>query len=93
MAMMWLIFGLLLWTLVHWVPALWPALKTRWRNRLGAGGYQGSFALLVFAGLLLIVLGWRQTNPIQPTLAKTRSSFCESMAHMAPIPHAMLSHQ
>ncbi len=59
--MMWLVSGLLLWTVVHWVPALWPALKTRWCNRLGAGGYQGSFALLVFAGLLLIVLGWRQT--------------------------------
>lgn len=59
--MIWLIAGLLLWTLVHWVPAVWPALKTSWRNKLGAAGYQGSFALLVITGLVLIVLGWRHT--------------------------------
>ncbi len=53
--------GLLLWTLIHWTPSLFPGLKRGWRSQLGAGGYQGSFALLVLAGLVLIVVGWRQT--------------------------------
>ena len=69
--MMWLISGLLLWTVVHWVPAIWPALKASWRNKLGAAGYQGSFALLVLSGLLLIVLGWRQTPATQVYLPMT----------------------
>jgi uncharacterized membrane protein len=58
-----MILGLLLWTLVHWTPSLWPQLKTTWKNKLGNGGYQGSFALLVVTGIVLIVLGWRTTVP------------------------------
>ncbi len=60
-----MVLGLLLWTLVHWTPTLMPALKKGWRNRLGSGGYQGSFALLILGGLVLIVFGWRQT-PAMP---------------------------
>ncbi|MFC3194617.1 NnrU family protein [Marinicella sediminis] len=64
--------GLLLWTLVHWTPALFPGIKTRWKNTLGPGAYQGSFALLIISALVLIVLGWRSTPPehvYQPMLS------------------------
>jgi len=70
---MWMmIAGLTLWTLVHWTPSLFPGIKQRWREALGPGGYQGSFALLILVGLLLLVLGWRSTpaeHLYQPSLA------------------------
>ena len=70
---MWLmIVGLTLWTLVHWTPAMFPGIKQRWRGALGPGGYQGSFALLILSGLVLLVLGWRSTpaeHLYQPLLA------------------------
>lgn len=68
---MWMmILGLTLWTVVHWTPSLTPGFKQRWRKILGPGGYQGSFALLILIGLLLLVLGWRNTpaeHLYQPT--------------------------
>lgn len=64
--------GLTLWTLIHWTPAVFPGLKNSWRDALGPAAYQGSFALLILAGLGLVVLGWRNTSPeslYQPLIA------------------------
>lgn len=58
-----LIAGLLLWSLVHFVPSLAPSLKARWIGAMGEGGYKASFAALVITGLVLIVFGWRHTLP------------------------------
>jgi uncharacterized membrane protein len=59
-----LVLGLLLFTGVHLVPSLAPGLKARWRERLGAQGYRGSFSLLLLAAIGLIVVGWRNTPPV-----------------------------
>ena len=57
--------GLLLWIGVHLFPSLAPATKQRIVARVGDPAYQGLFALLVLAGLLLIVFGWRGALPTQ----------------------------
>ena len=58
-----LVFGLLLFAGVHFVPSLAPGLKQSWLGRLGENGYKGTFSLLLIAGLALIVIGWRSTLP------------------------------
>jgi uncharacterized membrane protein len=56
-----LIAGVLTWSVVHLVPAIAPSLRQSLVGSLGEKGYKGLFALLVFGGLVLIVLGWRST--------------------------------
>jgi uncharacterized membrane protein len=58
-----LIAGMCLWAVVHLVPSVAPGLKTAWKEKLGEGGYMGSFALLILAAMVLMVLGWRGTQP------------------------------
>jgi uncharacterized membrane protein len=53
-----LIGGLALFIVVHSVPTR-PALRAALVDRLGAGFYRGLFSLASIAGLVLIVLGYR----------------------------------
>jgi len=58
-----LISGLLVWSAVHLIPSLAPAVKQKWNKLLGETGYKVSFAVLIFSSLLLIVFGWRSSVP------------------------------
>ncbi|MFT4519045.1 MAG: putative membrane protein [Halioglobus sp.] len=58
-----LILGILLFVVVHFVPALVPALKNSWYERLGEGGYKGTFSVLLLASFALIIIGWRSAEP------------------------------
>lgn len=58
-----LVAGLLLFSVVHLIPSLAPALKTSWKGKLGTDGYRGTFSLLLLASIGLIVTGWRSTPP------------------------------
>ncbi len=58
-----LISGLSIWILVHLFPSVAPATRQQFVVRLGNGPYQAIFSLLLIAGLLLIVFGWRNTVP------------------------------
>lgn len=58
-----LISGLLMWSLVHFVPSLMPGLKQSWKGALGEGGYMGSFSLLLIVSLVMIVFGWKAITP------------------------------
>ncbi|MBS1269649.1 MAG: hypothetical protein MAG794_00600 [Gammaproteobacteria bacterium] len=72
-----LLAGLLLWSLVHFVPSLLIPVKRVWKNALGSGGYKITFALIVVASVVLMVIGWRQSTPqllySLPPAAKTVS--------------------
>jgi uncharacterized membrane protein len=59
-----LILGLIIWVAVHLFPSVAPARRQRLVVQLGNGPYQGIFSLLLIAGLLLIVFGWRNTAPV-----------------------------
>ena len=61
--MLMLVLGLFIWSAVHLFPSLAPARRRQLVSRLGDNAYQGIFALFVIAGLLLIVFGWRSTDP------------------------------
>jgi uncharacterized membrane protein len=58
-----LISGLILWSLVHFIPSLAPARKQTLTGKLGENGYKGIFTLLIIASLALIVFGWRSITP------------------------------
>jgi uncharacterized membrane protein len=53
----------MVWSLVHLVPSVAPALKQDLSKRLGEKAYKGIFALLIIAGLVMIVFGWRNITP------------------------------
>jgi uncharacterized membrane protein len=58
-----LVAGILLFALVHFIPAFAPSLKTGALQRLGEGGYKGIFSLLLLGSFALIIFGWRSTQP------------------------------
>ncbi|MEE4661062.1 MAG: NnrU family protein [Halieaceae bacterium] len=58
-----LITGVLLWSLLHFVPAGLPAQRAAAVNTLGEGAYKGIFAVLMLAALAAIIFGWRSATP------------------------------
>ena len=61
--MFWLALGVVLWSVVHFVPSLALGLKSRLVERLGKGGYRAAFSVVVVISVALMVLGWRSTEP------------------------------
>lgn len=56
--MIWLIFGVLLWSAAHWFRRVAPGV----RERMGDKG-KGLVALLVVASIVLMVIGYRAADP------------------------------
>ncbi|MCP5381731.1 MAG: NnrU family protein [Kordiimonadaceae bacterium] len=54
--------GILLWSAVHYIPSLMPALKGTMVEKLG-NGYRGVFALLIVGSIVLMVFGWQRAVP------------------------------
>lgn len=59
-----LIAGVFLWCAVHFVPTLAKGLKETLVERIGPKPYKIVFALLIFASLGLIILGWNMVEPV-----------------------------
>lgn len=55
--------GLLIWTLVHWLPSGTPGLRTRLVAQFGVMPYRIGFAASILVALWLIVSGWRSIQP------------------------------
>ncbi len=60
--MIWLVLGVLLWSVAHLLPSAGAPVRARAVERLGQA-YQGLFALVILASIGLMVLGWRSTTP------------------------------
>lgn len=58
-----LISGLLLWSIVHFLPSVGRPIRASLINRLGDKAYPGVFSLLIILSLLFIVFGWRSISP------------------------------
>lgn len=58
-----LIAGLLIFTIVHLVPAASPATRVGLVEKLGEGPYRGLFSVAILASLVLIVFGWKAATP------------------------------
>lgn len=58
-----LVIGLLIWTLVHWVPSGTPGVRTQLVALVGLVPYRIGFAASILVALWLIVSGWRGIQP------------------------------
>lgn len=58
-----LIAGVLLWSVVHLIPAALPSLRGRLIEGVGEGPYKGLFALSILGGVGVMVWGWRSSVP------------------------------
>jgi uncharacterized membrane protein len=61
--MIWLILGVVLWSLVHFIPSIGIKYKERIIARFGENPYKIMFSLIVLGSIALMVLGWRSTDP------------------------------
>ncbi|MGA9572799.1 MAG: NnrU family protein [Lysobacterales bacterium] len=58
--------GVLIWSMVHFFPALAPALKKSLIKRFGENPYKGVFGLLMIISIYLIITGWSSLTPTEP---------------------------
>ena len=61
--MSYLVVGVLLFAVVHFVPSLAPGIKASWQSKIGKSGYKGTFSLLLLASFALMIMGWRGAQP------------------------------
>ena len=57
--------GVLLWSVVHFFPAVAAGLKKSLVNRIGEYPYKGIFTLFTVLSLYLIVSGWQSTAAVE----------------------------
>ena len=58
-----LIFGILLWSLIHLFPSAMHDTRSKFVTRIGNNAYRGLFSLLIAASLLMIIFGWKSATP------------------------------
>lgn len=58
--------GILIWSMVHFFPALAPAARKSVINRFGEYSYKGVFLLLMIVSVYLIISGWSSMTPVEP---------------------------
>lgn len=58
-----LLAGVALWALVHWIPGAFPRFRQLCVSKLGTSVYRAGFASSIVLAILLIVIGWRGTVP------------------------------
>jgi len=59
-----LLAGLLLFTLLHFVPSLFVSVKNNWVGALGEGGYKATFSVIAVLSIAIISYGWQNTVPV-----------------------------
>jgi uncharacterized membrane protein len=62
--MIWLVSGIVLWAVMHFIPAGLPDFRKWIMSQVGETTYRGVFALLVVIALVMIIAGWRSTVPV-----------------------------
>jgi uncharacterized membrane protein len=55
--------GVLLWSVVHFMPAILTDLKKHMVSRFGENPYKGIFALIMAVAIYLIISGWKSAVP------------------------------
>jgi len=58
-----LILGVLLWSVMHFIPAIAVDFRKNLMSRIGEKPYKGIFALFMVLSLYLVISGWRATIP------------------------------
>ena len=60
--------GVLLWSLVHFIPSVAAGFKKDMVNRFGEYPYKGGFTLLMIISLYLVISGWGSLTPVEPAV-------------------------
>ena len=60
--------GVLLWSVVHFIPGIAADLKKNMVDRYGEYPYKGVFTLLMIVSLYLIISGWQSMTPVAPAV-------------------------
>ena len=58
-----LVIGVLLWSVVHFIPAIAVDLKKSMVNRFGEYPYKGIFTLMMVVAIYLMISGWKAAVP------------------------------
>ena len=58
-----LIAGLLIFSVVHLLPAVSPGIRSQLVAKLGENAYRGVYSVVIVASLVIIVFGWRAATP------------------------------
>jgi uncharacterized membrane protein len=66
-----LVLGLLLWSVVHFIPGMAVDFRKNLIDRFGKNPYKGIFALLMFVALYLVISGWQSMTPVAPDVLET----------------------
>ena len=59
--MIWLISGVLLWSLAHFFPTRFVTFRARLIDRVGENPYKGLFSLAIVVSVVLMVYGWKNS--------------------------------
>lgn len=62
--MIWLWLGVVLWSGIHFIPSLAQGMRVLLIERLGDTPYKIAFTLGIVLSIVLMVVGWRSTDPI-----------------------------
>ena len=80
-----LVIGVLLWSMVHFIPSLAPDFKKSMLNRSGEYPYKGAFTLLMVISLYLIISGWSSLTPVDPDVLNAVYTAPEWGGHAAAV--------
>ncbi|MDH3902271.1 MAG: NnrU family protein [Xanthomonadales bacterium] len=80
-----LVIGVMLWSMVHFVPALAPGFKQSILKRSGEYPYKGAFTLLMVISLFLIISGWSSLTPVEPDVLNAVYTAPEWGGHAAAV--------
>ena len=58
--------GVLLWSIVHFIPGIAADFKKNMVSQYGEYPYKGVFTLLMVASIYLIISGWMSMTPVEP---------------------------
>lgn len=56
--MTWLLLGVAVWSILHFIPSLLPGFRSRLRQNIGEKTYQIAFSIGVVTSIILMVVGW-----------------------------------
>jgi len=80
-----LVIGVLLWSLVHFIPSVASDFKNNMVARFGENPYKGLFVVLMIASIYLMISGWSSMTPVEPDVLMAVYTAPEWGGHLAAV--------
>lgn len=77
--------GVLLWSMIHFVPALAVDFRSSMIKRFGDYPYKGAFIVVMAISLYLIISGWSSLTPVEPDVLSSVYTVPEWGGHAAAV--------